>query len=107
MEILAHKEYEDIVTWLQDGKSFKILKPKEFTAVILPKHLKEAKYSTFKRKMSCWGFQREQEKVQGGNAKCYGLITTFSHPFFQRNRADLLDKVTFSKKSPPNRRRQA
>jgi len=119
MEILSYRYYEninyqDIITWLPDGKSFKVLKPKEFTSQIMPRHLKRAKYSTFQRKMACWGFQKVVVTLKGDNeeqdefssdddyrataaTKCHGLPTTFFHPHFQRNRTDLLEHVHFSK----------
>mmetsp|Transcript_16637 Transcript_16637/g.23123 ORF Transcript_16637/g.23123 Transcript_16637/m.23123 type:complete len:229 (+) Transcript_16637:38-724(+) len=99
MEILSYRDYEHIITWLPDGKSFKLLKPKEFTEKIMPFHLKKAKYSTFQRKMACWGFKKISEDAQAG-AKCFGLPTTFFHPYFQRNRTDLLMNIQFSKNSP-------
>mmetsp|Transcript_23901 Transcript_23901/g.33541 ORF Transcript_23901/g.33541 Transcript_23901/m.33541 type:complete len:442 (+) Transcript_23901:220-1545(+) len=109
MEILSYKcynnvNYTDIITWLPDGKSFKIIHPKEFTTKVVPQHLKKAKYSTFQRKMTCWGFQRlinthnhSSDQVEGVVAKCFGYPTTFFHPYFQRNRTDLLDNIQFSK----------
>mmetsp|Transcript_3366 Transcript_3366/g.4935 ORF Transcript_3366/g.4935 Transcript_3366/m.4935 type:complete len:345 (-) Transcript_3366:61-1095(-) len=96
MKILSCKDYEDIVAWLPDGKSFRILNPKEFTATILPLHLKEAKYSSFKRKMHRWGFEHTRSEGNGG-AKCFGLEATFSHEHFQRNRLDLIQKMACAK----------
>lgn len=102
MNILLCKDYEGIVVWLPDGKSFRIINPKEFTATILPLHLKEAKYSSFKRKMHRWGFEhvRDVEVTTSRGAKCFGLETTFSHKFFQKGRPHLLERMACAKSQP-------
>mmetsp|Transcript_22852 Transcript_22852/g.35261 ORF Transcript_22852/g.35261 Transcript_22852/m.35261 type:complete len:335 (+) Transcript_22852:2-1006(+) len=57
--------------------------------------------------MACWGFQKIVVNPKGDNEegdesssniyRGYGLPTTFIHPYFQRNRTDLLDQIHFSK----------
>mmetsp|Transcript_10701 Transcript_10701/g.11770 ORF Transcript_10701/g.11770 Transcript_10701/m.11770 type:complete len:299 (+) Transcript_10701:83-979(+) len=80
MHILSHKEYEDSITWLPDGKSLQIIDREAFTTFVLPKHFKEAKYSSFTRKLLRWGFQYHK--------------TRYAHEFFQKNRHDLIDRMT-------------
>jgi hypothetical protein len=46
------------VAWLQDGKSFVIRNPDEFTRHILPKYFKKTKFSSFTRKLYRWGFRQ-------------------------------------------------
>lgn len=58
MKVLSKKENNDVIAWTPDGKSFLIVKPKAFVADILPNHFKQAKYSSFTRKLHRWGFQR-------------------------------------------------
>jgi len=51
MNILSSEEYQDIVSWMPDGKAFMVKKPKAFVANILPVHFKEVKFSSFTRKV--------------------------------------------------------
>jgi HSF-type DNA-binding len=90
MKVLSQSEYSDIISWLPDGKSFNILKPKAFVAEILPDHFKQAKYSSFTRKLHRWGFQRHLRGEEAG---------AFYHNLFQRGMPDLLDKMTCYKSS--------
>jgi len=85
MKVLSQKEYSDIITWLPDGKSFTIVRPKAFVAEILPSHFKQAKYSSFTRKLHRWGFQRHLRGEEAG---------AFFHKLFQRGRLDLVEKMT-------------
>ena len=85
MKVLSNPEYADIIAWLPDGKSFAILKPKAFVAEILPGHFKQAKYSSFTRKLHRWGFQRHLRGKEAG---------AFFHKLFARGRLDLVEKMT-------------
>ena len=85
MKVLSQPEYADVIGWLPDGKSFTIVKPKAFVADILPGQFKEAKYSSFTRKLHRWGFQRHLRGDEAG---------AFFHKLFQRGRLDLVEKMT-------------
>jgi hypothetical protein len=75
---------------MPDGKSFMILRPKAFVAEVLPKHFKQAKYSSFTRKLHRWGFQRHLRGEAAG---------AFHHRDFQRGRIDLAERMTCAKKT--------
>mmetsp|Transcript_19140 Transcript_19140/g.32774 ORF Transcript_19140/g.32774 Transcript_19140/m.32774 type:complete len:396 (-) Transcript_19140:229-1416(-) len=85
MKVLCQKEFNDIIAWLPDGKSFTILRPKAFVNEILPQFFKSAKYSSFTRKLHRWGFQRHLRGEEAG---------AFFHKLFQRGRLDLVEKMT-------------
>ena len=85
MKVLCQPEFADIISWLPDGKSFTIVRPKAFVADILPGHFKQAKYSSFTRKLHRWGFQRHLRGEEAG---------AFFHKLFQRGRLDLVEKMT-------------
>jgi len=91
MKVLSQKEHSDTITWLPDGKSFTIVRPKAFVADILPSHFKQAKYSSFTRKLHRWGFQRHLRGEEAG---------AFFHKLFQRGRLDLVEKMTCHKDEP-------
>lgn len=85
MKVLSQKEYNEIITWLPDGKSFTIVRPKAFVTEILITHFKQAKYSSFTRKLHRWGFQRHLRGEEAG---------AFFHKLFQRGRLDMVEKMT-------------
>eukprot|EP00545_Synedropsis_sp_CCMP1620_P005084 CAMPEP_0119011190 /NCGR_PEP_ID=MMETSP1176-20130426/5506_1 /TAXON_ID=265551 /ORGANISM="Synedropsis recta cf, Strain CCMP1620" /LENGTH=453 /DNA_ID=CAMNT_0006963971 /DNA_START=119 /DNA_END=1480 /DNA_ORIENTATION=- len=85
MKVLSQKEFNEIITWLPDGKSFTIVRPKAFVSEILLTHFKQAKYSSFTRKLHRWGFQRHLRGEEAG---------AFFHKLFQRGRLDMVEKMT-------------
>lgn len=96
MKVLSQAEFSDIITWLPDGKSFTILKPKAFVTEILSKEsglgFKQAKYSSFTRKLHRWGFMRHYRGDEAG---------AFYHKLFVRDRLDWVEKMTCNKVEPP------
>lgn len=107
MLVLSRKEHADIIQWMPDGKAFKILRPRAFQKEILPKYFKGAKYSSFKRKMSRWGFEpvkcdQESEKAE---TDWFGA-EIFFHEKFQRGMVALVDEMSCKKAVPihPNMR---
>lgn len=54
MEILSIEEYHDIIRWLPHGKGFIIADKKRFADEVLPKHFKQAKFTSFTRKLNRW-----------------------------------------------------
>eukprot|EP00542_Grammatophora_oceanica_P015012 CAMPEP_0194036962 /NCGR_PEP_ID=MMETSP0009_2-20130614/9337_1 /TAXON_ID=210454 /ORGANISM="Grammatophora oceanica, Strain CCMP 410" /LENGTH=398 /DNA_ID=CAMNT_0038678937 /DNA_START=154 /DNA_END=1350 /DNA_ORIENTATION=- len=94
MKVLSQRKHADTITWLPDGKSFTIIRPKAFVAEILPDNFKQAKYSSFTRKLHRWGFQRHLRGEEAG---------AFFHKYFQRGRLDLVEKMTCYKPSELNK----
>mmetsp|Transcript_9804 Transcript_9804/g.15062 ORF Transcript_9804/g.15062 Transcript_9804/m.15062 type:complete len:396 (-) Transcript_9804:144-1331(-) len=91
MKILSCKEYSHIICWRPEsnGRAFHIVDRDAFTSSILPRYFKQAKFSSFTRKLFRWGFER----VGHLRGKKYA---TFSHEKFQKNRLDLLDEMSHS-----------
>jgi hypothetical protein len=48
-----------VISWLPSGDKFVILKPNDFAQRILPKVFRQTKFSSFKRQLNAYGFQRE------------------------------------------------
>ena len=93
MKVLSEKEFADVVAWTPSGKAFNIIQPKLFTANILPSHFKQAKYSSFTRKLHRWGFMRHYRGPEAG---------AFFHKHFRRGRMDLVEKMTCAKPGAPS-----
>jgi hypothetical protein len=85
MKVLCTRRFNHIISWTPDGTGFVILRPKAFSTDILPYYFKEAKFSSFTRKLHRWGFQRN---VRGPDSGSYW------HKNFQRGRLDLLDLMS-------------
>jgi hypothetical protein len=58
MAILSRPELSDIVTWLDHGRAWKVLKPRELEAKVLPTYFEHSKFSSFIRQANGWGFRR-------------------------------------------------
>jgi len=52
MYVLQCGDYNDIITWTPSGLAFVILNPVAFEKIVLPQIFKEAKFSSFQRKVS-------------------------------------------------------
>lgn len=52
MYVLECGAYDDIVQWRANGRAFVVLNPKDFEKKILPELFREAKYTSFEKKVS-------------------------------------------------------
>lgn len=57
MHILSLKETQNAIRWMPNGCAFCIVDSQELVDTVLPKFFKEAKYSSFTRKLNRWGFK--------------------------------------------------
>lgn len=46
------------VSWLPDGRSFKVKRPAEFMDLVAPRFFKFTQYRSFQRQLNLWGFHR-------------------------------------------------
>lgn len=60
--ILQSPEFKDIITWMPNGKSWRMIDRKEFSLRVLPLFFRHQKYSSFKRQLSGWEFVRGVEE---------------------------------------------
>jgi len=91
MQMMRLAEKEDIETfciaWLEDGKSFVIRDPEEFTNSVVPKFFKATKFTSFTRKLYRWGFRQVNRGIGPDDPIIFG------NDFFQRDNADLMAKM--------------
>jgi HSF-type DNA-binding len=56
--ILAQKEFQDIITWMPHGRSWKVLKPNLFESLVMPLFFEYSNYHSFNRLVNAWSFRR-------------------------------------------------
>lgn len=61
-QILSMTEYQAIVHWLDDGRSFIIEDKRRFALEILPKYFESSLFHSFTRKLNRWGFNRANSR---------------------------------------------
>ena len=59
--ILTNPALADVVGWAPHGRSWRILKPRDFEIRVLPKYFEHSKFSSFVRQANGWGFRRMSE----------------------------------------------
>lgn len=80
MQILSSADYEDCISWREDGKAFYFVDREKFIKKISsdnPKN-KEYKNKSFTRKLNRWGF-----RMHGKKGPDHGM---YSHILFQRDK---------------------
>lgn len=73
--ILARSDLADVITWMPHGRSWKVLKPREFEVRVIPVYFEHAKFSSFIRQANGWGFRR----ISTGRDR-----NSYYHPMFLR-----------------------
>eukprot|EP00529_Nitzschia_sp_RCC80_P021131 CAMPEP_0113509752 /NCGR_PEP_ID=MMETSP0014_2-20120614/37749_1 /TAXON_ID=2857 /ORGANISM="Nitzschia sp." /LENGTH=398 /DNA_ID=CAMNT_0000405615 /DNA_START=1569 /DNA_END=2765 /DNA_ORIENTATION=+ /assembly_acc=CAM_ASM_000159 len=68
-------KWDDVVSWMPDGKAFRVHQPDVFAETIMRRYFKMSKYTSFTRQLYIYGFS----KIEGG--VCHGA---FHHPKFVR-----------------------
>jgi len=71
---------QSIVCWQPHGRSFMVLKPKEFVEDIMPHYFNQTKYASFQRQLNLYGFSRLSHGRDKG---------AYYHSCFVRGESDL------------------
>lgn len=56
--ILGQKEFNEIITWMPHGRSWKVLKPNLFESFVMPLFFEYSNYHSFNRLVNAWSFRR-------------------------------------------------
>ena len=83
-ELLQKKEYENTISWSDNGNSFTIKDVVDLEKTILPKYFKHDKLASFIRQLNMYGFTKLRNKNKN---------KVFIHEFFKKGREDLLHKI--------------
>jgi hypothetical protein len=98
-QILSSEEFSNAIAWMPHGRSFRVIKPKEFAETISPRFFNHSNFPSFARQVNGWGFRRI---TQGPDRNSY------YHELFLRWRPHLVkwmrrpDKVGKQMPDPAN-----
>ena len=86
----------ELIRWSDDGRSFIVLDEDEFARNLIPELFKHSNYASFVRQLNMYGFHktvnitdgslRQSEKARKGVKP----PSMYSHPYFRKDRPDLL-----------------
>jgi len=79
----------DIVSWVDDGKAFKVHDLKRFVDEIVPTYFKQSKYKSFQRQLYFYGFTRETSSGKKGHTP-----GSYRHPKFIRGKKTMCLSMT-------------
>ncbi|KAK9798893.1 hypothetical protein WJX73_002218 [Symbiochloris irregularis] len=78
----VHQENSDIVSWEDNGQSFIIWQPAEFSRDLLPQYFKHSNLASFVRQLNTYGFQKASPDRW-----------EFHHPNFKRSHPEQLTNI--------------
>jgi len=87
MKYTIDKGDDFCITWCEDGKSFIIRAPDEFTRNVVPKFFKATKFASFTRKLYRWGFRQINRGIGPEDPIIFG------NEFFQRDDESLIARM--------------
>uniref|UniRef100_A0A7S4ID02 HSF-type DNA-binding domain-containing protein n=1 Tax=Vannella robusta TaxID=1487602 RepID=A0A7S4ID02_9EUKA len=85
--IVSDESSDSIITWSASGKSFVILNPRAFEKQILPLYFKHNNINSYVRQLNTYQFAKVSASMSVNGS------LEFSHPHFQKDRADKLAKI--------------
>uniref|UniRef100_A0A915KID1 HSF-type DNA-binding domain-containing protein n=1 Tax=Romanomermis culicivorax TaxID=13658 RepID=A0A915KID1_ROMCU len=88
-------KYEQSIGWDESGLTFRIKEPYKFSLEILPQYFKHSNLNSFVRQLNMYGF-RKVNSLERGSMKPppeQGEPLEFQHPYFVRQRPELLDLI--------------
>lgn len=67
-EVMDNGERE-VVSWLDDGRSFQVRIPERFMNEVVPRFFKQKSFRSFQRQLYLYGFQRKSEAPHKGKIR--------------------------------------
>ena len=90
-EASASEQSSEVVSWLPDETTFVVHNHARFAAEFLPAYFGHTQFRSFDRQLHYWGFELVSPRTV--NNTSFGG-KSWKHPFFQKDRRDLLKQVT-------------
>jgi hypothetical protein len=97
LEEAPAKNFNHIVSWVQNGTAFKVHNAQGFLANVIYQYFDQSKYESFRRQLNLYGFTRV---VRGQHRGVY------SHPFFRQGHQDWCRYITRTLPSQPQQQHQ-
>lgn len=92
---------KDIVRWTENGDSFVVVDPSEFTKSVLPRHFKHSNFASFVRQLNKYDFHKVRTNPL--ETSPYGENAwEFKHPDFQLHNREQLENI--KRKTPAARK---
>jgi hypothetical protein len=79
--------FEDVVSWQENGRSFRVHKPPRFVEAVMAIYFKQTKYKSFQRQLNLYGFTRINEGPAKGG---------YRHKYFARGQRSLCQLISRS-----------
>ncbi|CAJ1960003.1 unnamed protein product [Cylindrotheca closterium] len=76
LKLVEENGWDHIISWVNDGKAFRVYEIEEFEKRLLPTYFNSKKYASFTRQLHAYGFNCVRTGRQTG---------IYSHPSFHRN----------------------
>ena len=89
----AELQIDNVISWDKTGTKFIIYNEKEFVSSILPKIFKQSKFTSFRRQLNAYGFQRESKNLD--------IFKIFSHIHFRRYEPRTCRRIYRESARPP------
>lgn len=90
--IVGDESLDSIISWSQNGQTFKVHDQTAFAKDILPKYYKHSNFSSFVRQVNMYGFRKIVD-AQSGSLKHDKDEWEFFHQSFQLNKPELLAEI--------------
>ncbi|GMF01729.1 unnamed protein product [[Candida] boidinii] len=84
------------ISWLPSGDVFQVNDRESFMKFVLPKYFKHNNFASFVRQLNMYGWHKVQD-VNSGSLISNDEIWQFQHPYFVKDREDLLDNIVRNK----------
>eukprot|EP00546_Thalassionema_frauenfeldii_P017955 CAMPEP_0178896952 /NCGR_PEP_ID=MMETSP0786-20121207/1472_1 /TAXON_ID=186022 /ORGANISM="Thalassionema frauenfeldii, Strain CCMP 1798" /LENGTH=276 /DNA_ID=CAMNT_0020567439 /DNA_START=70 /DNA_END=900 /DNA_ORIENTATION=- len=81
--------FDDVISWHPSGSKFMISSQKDFTARVLPTVFNQSKFSSFRRQLNAYGFDRESTDPTDSVT-----FAIFSHKKFRRGDLEACATIT-------------
>jgi hypothetical protein len=85
LDIAERRNEEHIISWIKDGKAFKVHSRDLFIEQYMKKMFNQTKFKSFQRQLNLWGFERVQNGPDKGS---------YFHPLFVKGQKDWCQRLS-------------